>query len=86
MHVAHYLSEEDRQWIVLTCNQPLYASLAPGQIVPALVYRGSTAAVSAASTECCMLTARPTGAVVPGHQRSWDNEGLQIWIFLDLVD
>ena len=30
------LSEEERQRILLTCNQPEYASLPPGQIVPAL--------------------------------------------------
>ena len=30
------LSEEERQRIQLTCNQPEYASLPPGQIVPAL--------------------------------------------------
>lgn len=35
-HVSHRLSEEERQRILLTCNQPEYASLPPGQIVPAL--------------------------------------------------
>ena len=35
-HVAHRLSEEERQRILLTCNHPEYASLPPGQIVPAL--------------------------------------------------
>ncbi len=35
-HVAHRLSEEERQRILLTCNQPEYASLPPEQIVPAL--------------------------------------------------
>ena len=34
--VSHRLSEEERQRILLTCNQPEYASLPPGQIVPAL--------------------------------------------------
>jgi len=34
--VAHRLSEEERQRILLTCNQPEYAALPPGQIVPAL--------------------------------------------------
>jgi len=32
--VGHRLSEEERQRILLTCNQPEYASLPPGQIVP----------------------------------------------------
>ncbi len=35
-HVSHRLSEEERQRILLTCDQPEYASLPPGQIVPAL--------------------------------------------------
>ena len=39
-HVAHRLSEEERQRILLTCNQPAYASLPPGQIVPALADQG----------------------------------------------
>ena len=33
--VLHRLSEEERQRILLTCKQPEYASLPPGQIVPA---------------------------------------------------
>jgi transposase InsO family protein len=37
---AHCLSEEERQRILLTCNQPEYASLPPGQIVPALADQG----------------------------------------------
>ena len=39
-HVAHRLSEEKRQRILLTCNQPAYALLPPGQIVPALADQG----------------------------------------------
>jgi transposase InsO family protein len=38
--VAHRLSEEERQRILLTCNQPEYASLPPGQIVPSLADQG----------------------------------------------
>ena len=34
--VGHRLSEEERQRILLTCNQPEYAALPPGQIVPSL--------------------------------------------------
>jgi hypothetical protein len=34
--VSHCLSEEERQRILLTCNQPVYAELPPSQIVPAL--------------------------------------------------
>ena len=38
--VSHRLSEEERQRILLTCNQPEYASLPQGQIVPALADQG----------------------------------------------
>ena len=38
--VGHRLSEEERQRILLTCNQAEYASLPPGQIVPALADQG----------------------------------------------
>jgi len=38
--VAHKLSDEERQRILLTCNQAEYASLPPGQIVPALADQG----------------------------------------------
>ena len=39
-HVAHRLSEQERQRILLTCNEPEFASLPPGQIVPVLADRG----------------------------------------------
>jgi putative transposase len=43
--VSHKLSEEERQRILLSCNQPEPSSLPPGQIVPALadqaIYIGS---------------------------------------------
>jgi len=38
-HVAHRLSEEERQRILLTCNEPEFAALPPGQIVPILADR-----------------------------------------------
>jgi putative transposase len=38
--VSHKLREEERQRILLTCNQAEYASLPPGQIVPALADKG----------------------------------------------
>ena len=37
---SHRLSEEKRQRILLTCNQPEFAALPPGQIVPILADRG----------------------------------------------
>jgi transposase InsO family protein len=39
-HVAHRLSAEERQRILLTCNEPEFAALPPGQIVPILADRG----------------------------------------------
>jgi transposase InsO family protein len=38
--VSHRLTEEERQRILLTCNQPEFAALPPGQIVPILADRG----------------------------------------------
>ena len=35
-HVSHRLSVEEYQRILLTCNEPKYADLPPGQIVPDL--------------------------------------------------
>ena len=39
-NVSHRLTDEERQRILLTCNQPEFASLPPGQIVPILADRG----------------------------------------------
>ena len=39
-HVAHRLSNEESQRILLTCNEPEFAALPPGQIVPILADRG----------------------------------------------
>jgi len=38
--VSHRLTEEERQRILLTCNQPEFAALPPGQIVSVLADRG----------------------------------------------
>ena len=38
--VSHRLTEVERQRILMTCNQPEFASLPPGQIVPDLADRG----------------------------------------------
>jgi putative transposase len=38
--VSHRLTEEERQRILFTCNQPEFAALPPGQIVPVLADRG----------------------------------------------
>lgn len=38
--VAHHLSEEEPQRILLTSNDPEFTALPPGQIVPVLADRG----------------------------------------------
>lgn len=38
--VSHRLTDEERQRILLTCNQPEFAALPPGQIVPTLADQG----------------------------------------------
>ena len=38
--VSHRLTDEERQRILLTCNQPEFAALPPGLIVPILADRG----------------------------------------------
>jgi len=37
---SHRLTDEERQRILLTCNEPEFAALPPGQIVPVLADRG----------------------------------------------
>jgi putative transposase len=39
-HVAHRLSEGERQRILLTCTEPEFATQPPGQIVPVQADRG----------------------------------------------
>ena len=39
-HVAHRLREEERQRILLTCNEAEFAELPPSRIVPVLADRG----------------------------------------------
>jgi hypothetical protein len=38
--VSHRLTDEERQRILLACNQLEFAALPPGQIVPVLADRG----------------------------------------------
>ena len=71
-HVAHRLREEERQRILLTCNEPEFAALPPGQIVLVLADRGLISLRNAAFTGCCTLTVRFTGGVVHGHHRNQD--------------
>jgi hypothetical protein len=68
--VLHKLSEEERQLILLTCNQAEYASLPPGGSCQPLPTRGSLSVLRAAFIECSMPADRSTGAVEHGHHRS----------------
>tara|TARA_Y100001954_G_scaffold36019_1_gene34918 strand:+ start:22930 stop:23523 length:594 start_codon:yes stop_codon:yes gene_type:complete len=68
-HVAHRLSEQERQRILLPCNEPEFAALPPGQIVPVLADRASISVPSAASTVCSTPTVKSTGADGQDHHR-----------------
>jgi putative transposase len=68
--VSHRLTEEERQRILLTCNEPEFAALPPGQIVPVLSDRGLYVGSERSFYRVLLPMAKPTGAVVPGHQRA----------------
>jgi len=59
--VGHRLSKEERQRILLTCNQPKYSALPPVQIVPILndqgLYIGSEQACIGYCTRLVSCTA-----------------------------
>lgn len=77
-HVAHRLSEEERQRILLTCNEPVFAACPPGRpcrswriaacITP--MEKPAATALSAAFTGCSMPTTRFIGVVEQGHHSS----------------
>jgi hypothetical protein len=52
-YVAHRLSDEERQRILLTCNEPEFAVLPPGQIVQCWLVGHCLLILSAASTVVC---------------------------------
>jgi len=68
--VSHRLTEEERTKILRTSNQPQYAALPPGQIVPDLADQGSYRHLRAAFTGCSMPMAKPTAVDGPGRLRS----------------
>ena len=68
--MAHRLSDEERQRILLTCNEPEFAALAPGQVVSVWPTAGCLSFRKAALTGCCTLTDRCTVAVEHGHHRN----------------
>ena len=89
--VAHRLSIEEGQRILLTCNEPRYASLPPGQIVPDLadqgIYIGSERSFYRVLHAHGQLHLRADG---PNQVWSWDISYLPtsvkgIWLYLYLV-
>ena len=89
--VAHRLSVEECQRILLTCNEPKYASLPPGQIVPDLadqgIYIGSERSFYRVLHAHGQLHRRADG---PKQVWSWDISYLPtsvkgIWLYLYLV-
>jgi len=55
---------------MITCNEPEFAALPPGQIVPILANRGLISDRNAVFTGCCTLTDRLTGRVEHGHHKN----------------
>ena len=70
--VGHRLSEEERQRILLTCNQPEYAALPPGQIRSCrhCPIKSSLLVQRAASIGCCTRQGSATAAGVHGCRRN----------------
>jgi transposase InsO family protein len=89
--VAHRLSAEECKRILLTCNEPKYASLPPSQIVPNLadqgIYIGSERSFYRVLHANSQLHRRADG---PNQVWSWDISYLPtsvkgIWLYLYLV-
>ena len=89
--VAHRLSVEEGQRILLTCNEPKYADLPPGQIVPDLadqgIYIGSERSFYRVLHAHGQLHLRADGT---NQVWSWDISYLPtsvkgIWLYLYLV-
>ena len=88
--VAHRLSEEERQRILLTCNEPQYASLQPGQIFPILAYQGQLHRRGRARLPQEPRPVPRLRATGPNQVWSWDISYLPtsvkgIWLYLYLV-
>ena len=90
-HVSHRLSVEEGQRILLTCNEPKYADLPPGQIVPDLadqeIYIGSERSFYRVLHAHGQLHRHADG---PNQVWSWDISYLPtsvkgIWLYLYLV-
>jgi transposase InsO family protein len=88
--VVHRLSEEERQRILLTCNEPQYASLPAGQIVPILADQGQLHRRGKARLPQEPRPVPRLRATGPNQVWSWDisylpNSVKGIWLYLYLV-
>jgi len=68
--VSHRLTDEERQRILLTCNQPEFAALPPGQIVPVLADRGLYISSERSFYLVLHANGQPIAVAVPGRPRS----------------
>ena len=69
-HVSHRLSEEERQRILLTCNESEFAALPPGQILPILADQGLFSGIERSFYRVLHVMARSIAVDGPGHHRS----------------
>ena len=72
--VSHRLTDEERQRILLTCSEPEFAALPPGnrgRSCRSLRIGASISARSAAFTAFSMPMVRPIAVAVPGRPRSY---------------
>ncbi len=68
--VSHRLTNEERQRILLTSNQPEFAALPPGQIVPILADRGIYIGSERSFYRVLHAHGQPIAVAVPGRPRS----------------
>lgn len=68
--VRHRLSEKEHKRILLTCNQPYYASLPPRQSYKPLLIRGSTSGRKTAIKAYSMLTPNCIGMAEHRHHKN----------------
>lgn len=71
-HLAHRLSKEECQRILLTCYEPEFAALPPGRSCRSWRIGASILFPNAAFIECSTPMGRPIGVVEHAHLRSPD--------------
>lgn len=97
--VSRRLTDEQRQWILHTCNEPELTALPRGRSCRSWRIGASTSVQSAASTGCCMPMTRPIAGGGLAHRLrvdgpnqlwSWDISDIptclrEVWLYLYLV-